>query len=73
MNVAETSTTLFAPHPHRVTVCPECGGLLAAGKDPEDSDHGYRYRIRTCQGCGAEWGTKQPPEELTGKIEAIIE
>ena len=51
---------------HSVQACPECGGFLKAGKDPVDSERGFRYRQRQCLGCGATFHTKQGPEEITG-------
>ena len=71
--MVEELVSVFQLTPHRFLVCPDCGGTLATGKRVYDSERGFRYRIKGCQSCGSEWGTKQAPEELTGKIEAIIE
>ena len=57
--------------PHKTLVCPECGGALAHDKHPADSVRGFRYRTRRCPVCAAEWGTKQPPETITGKVGAV--
>ena len=56
---------LFIPKPHRVTRCPTCIiGSLSNDKSVVTSEHGFAYRVRVCEQCGAKVRTKQPPEEI---------
>lgn len=52
---------------NRILLCVNCYEKLSGDKSPYTSEQGYIYRVRTCNGCGMIYYTKQGPEEITGK------
>ena len=51
--------------PHRLLVCPECGGRLRKDKHPVMAETGTALRKRLCSRCGCAVHSRQLAEEIT--------
>ena len=51
--------------PHRLLVCPECGGRLHKDKHPVMAETGTALRKRLCSRCGCAVHSRQLAEEIT--------
>ena len=51
--------------PHRLLLCPECGGRLRKDKHPIIAETGTALRKRLCSRCGCAVHSRQLAEEIT--------
>ena len=51
--------------PHRLLLCPECGGRLCKDKHPIIAETGTALRKRLCSRCGCAVHSRQLAEEIT--------